>query len=68
MRTISRCHKFENRLTLVEKGRKYFYLYHEKSINPVKIIITEEGKQAFSAEDWKYFENKEAAFFGGYLC
>jgi len=65
MKTISRDHNFENKLNYVQKGRKYFYVLHEKSINPVKIKITEKGEIAFDTNNWNYFEQKEAEYFGG---
>ena len=65
MKRITRNHNFERRLNLVQKGRKYFYLWHEKSSNPVKIKITPNGLAAFQNEDWDYFTQKEAEFFGG---
>ena len=59
MKTICRDHQFENKLTLVRKERKYFYLFHEKSINPIKMEITKAGLRAFNSEDWEFFENAE---------
>jgi len=53
MKVISRCHNFENRLTLIKLGRKYAYFWHEKSINPVKIRINKQIKEAFKKEDWE---------------
>jgi hypothetical protein len=67
MKTISRDHDFENKLNLVQKGKKYFYLYHEKSVNPVRIEITTKGKVAFNSYNWNYFEKAEANYFGGCL-
>ena len=65
MKTISRNHDFENKLNFVQKGRRYFYLYHETSMEPIMIEITERGKRAFDQNDWYYFCKKEAEFFGG---
>ena len=65
MQIISRNHNFENRLTYIQKGRKYFYLWHEKSANPVKVKITNYGLHAFDCQQWSYFESKEAQYFGG---
>ena len=62
MKQITRTHNFENRLTFVQMGRKYFYLWHEKSNNPVIALITEKGKQAFNDENWKYFEKIPKSF------
>ena len=67
MKAITRYHNFENRLNYVQKGRKYFYLWHEKSKNPVKINITNQGMNAFQNEDWNYFEKQEANYYGGTL-
>ena len=63
MKTIYRNHGFENKLNLVQKKRKYFFLYHERSINPVIISITKKGLNAFNSENWEYFENKEEQVF-----
>ncbi len=65
MKSIYRDHNFENILNFVEMGRKYFYLWHEKSTNPVKILITFPGINAFNCGDWDYFISKEAKYFGG---
>jgi len=65
MNSITRDHLFSNRLNLVEKGRKYFYLSGVKMTCPTKIKITEKGINAFFCNDWKFFERKEAEFFGG---
>ena len=67
MKAITRNHKFENRLNFVQRGRKYFYLWHEKSESPVRIQINDGGKIAFQNEDWNYFMEREAEFFGGTL-
>ena len=60
MKQINRDHNFGNILTFVQMGRKYFYLWHEKSYNPVIAVITPEGKEAFQNENWLYFEKLEA--------
>ena len=66
METIERNHCFENRLNLVVKKRKYFYLYHEKDERPsCRVEITPEGLLAFNREDWHYFIAAEAADRGG---
>lgn len=62
MKTISRNHQFENRLTLIQQKRKYFYLYWEKSNNPVIIPRTKERDQKFNEEDWEYFHNESKYF------
>ena len=65
MKSISRNHNFENILNHVQKGKKYFYLWHVKSINPVKINRTQKGDIAFNNEDWNYFISQEAKYYGG---
>ena len=65
MKFITRDHNFENNLNFVQKGKRYFYLWHEKSANPVRIRIDTFGKIAFKNEDWDYFMGREAEFFGG---
>jgi len=67
MKVITRNHNFENKLNFVQKKNKYFYLGHEKSANPIRILINSNGLKAFESEDWNYFENKEAIFYGGSL-
>ena len=62
MKTISRDHQFENKLTLIQQKRVYFYLYWEKGVNPVRIPRTAERDQHFENENWSYFENESQYF------
>jgi hypothetical protein len=65
MKVISRDHNFSNRMDYVERGRKYFYLWHEKSKTPVKIPVSQKGISAFQEKNWDYFLHREAEYFGG---
>jgi predicted house-cleaning NTP pyrophosphatase (Maf/HAM1 superfamily) len=65
MKTISRDHHFESGLTLIRQGRKYFYLYHEHSNNPVRVQRTDQLDIDFYTENWEAFEQAEAEYYGG---
>ena len=65
MKSITRNHEMENKLNLVRKGRKYFYLSHEKDKRDTKIPITILGQKAFEIENWAYFQREEARKYGG---
>ena len=66
MKVIHRKHNMENILDMVKKGRKYFYTYHVKDSDwRSKFRITSDGYYAFINEDFEYFEEKEANYWGG---
>ena len=62
---ISRSHEFENLLNMVEVVGKNFEMWHERSEKPVSVKITEPGRIAFLCEDWDWFVQREARYFGG---
>ena len=63
MKGIVRSHNFENILDLVRKGKKYYYLFHEKSDKGIKIKRNPELDKAFEEENWKAFEDAEKEVF-----
>jgi len=63
-KVIVRNHNFENRLNMVRKSRKYFYMTHEKSSVETSVCITPEGEKAFDTEDWNYFVEMERQYYG----
>ena len=62
---INRTHNFTNRLDKIEKKRRYFYLWHEKDIFPIRIEINSKLDRAFIDENWATFEEAEAKYYGG---
>jgi hypothetical protein len=65
MRRIYRDHLFTNRLNLVRRGTRYFYIYHEKDENPIRALRTPELDAAFRAEDWAVFVEAEVKALHG---
>jgi hypothetical protein len=65
MKTISRHHLFENRITLVRQGEWAYYIHHEKDDNSLMVKRTPELEKAFEAENWDAFEAAEAQELGG---
>ena len=66
---ISRNHNFENILNWVKKGRKYFYLAHEKDSEPrIRIAKNERLEKAFQEEDWLEFERAEFEYAEKEFC
>ena len=63
--TINRTHNFTDRLDKIEKKRRYFYLWHEKDMYPIRIEINSKLDRAFIDQDWKAFEEAEAKYYGG---
>lgn len=68
MKTISRFHHFQNILTYIERGRKFYYLWHEKSARPIKILRNPILDKAFEVSDFVEFEKAEAEYLGGEKC
>ena len=63
MKVITRKHNFENILDLIRKGRKYYYLFHEKSTKGVRVKRNGKLDKAFREENWKAFEDAEKEEF-----
>lgn len=64
MKTITREHLFERRLNYIEQGRKYYYLWHEKDIRPIRILRTSLLDRAFKNGLWSPFIIAEAKSMG----
>lgn len=56
MTTITRHHDFQNKLTLIEQKRKYYYCYYEHNNKPIKLKRNKKLDQAFQNENWRMFE------------
>lgn len=65
MKTISRDHQFEHRITLVQKSWKFYTIHHENSPAYTVVKRTPELDAAFEAENWDAFEAAEARELGG---
>ena len=61
MKVMNRAHGFENRLDQIRQGRKYFYLYHEKTAegHGIRIPRTPQLDEAFVSEDWDVFQIRQ---------
>ena len=63
METIERPHEFTDRLNHIRRGKRYFYLKHEKDIYPIKIERTHALDNAFIDKNWKAFEGAESKYY-----
>ena len=63
MKSINRPHHFEDILNHIVQGRKYYYLYHEKSQVPVKIQRNRLLDQSFFSGCWAAFIEAEQRYY-----
>jgi len=62
MNEMNRKHGFENALNQVRKGRKYYYIYHERTAEGRGIRVGRNATldKAFASGDWAAFRKAEA--------
>jgi len=67
MNVMNRPHNFGNGLNQIRQGRKYYYLYHEKTAEGrgIRVLRSISLDRAFESRDWDAFTSAEANALGG---